>query len=81
MKPADIIRLGVIAIALIIAYQGIMATIAFIDYLLQLIFTHGEYKSENGIVYFFIKLVCLFGISWLLIRNSRKISNYIDRQN
>ena len=78
MKQADIIRLGIIAIALLIAYQGIILLVTFIDFLFTF-FASGEKEGQGGF-YFIVKLFILFGISYLLIRNSRRISVFIDEQ-
>ena len=78
MKQADIIRLGVIAIALLLAYNGIIHLIEFIDVLIGMIIS--SYPEEVRGLTIGLKVIGYFVFSWLLMKNSRKISNYIDDQ-
>jgi hypothetical protein len=79
MKQVDIIRLGLIGIALIFAYRGINGLIEFLNFLFT--FWASEYKPEGrGAVYFIVQLIFLFGTAFLLIKNSRRIAGFIDEQ-
>ena len=77
MKQSEIIRLGVIAIALVFAYQGIMYIIAFIEFLITSMTVDG---TLNGIMNLLWKLIAYFGTAYLLVRNSRRIALFIDEQ-
>jgi uncharacterized membrane protein YjfL (UPF0719 family) len=79
MKQVDFIRLGIIAIALLLAYNGIVGLIGVIDFLVDLVMSN--YKQEGwGLLNLLLKIICFFVASFLLIKNSRKISNFIDEQ-
>ena len=79
MKQVDIIRLGLIGIALIFAYRAINGLIEFMNYLFALWAV--EYKTEGrGAFYFIVQLIFLFGTAFLLIKNSRRIAIFIDEQ-
>ena len=79
MNQNNIIRLAVIAIALFLAYNGIVSLINFIDYLIELVI--GEDKpGVLGGFSLLLRTFCFFAASYLLIKNSRKIAVFIDEQ-
>ena len=79
MKQTDIIRLGIIAVALFLAYNGIMYLIGLVDFLFNAALR--DYNpGGQGILSFLLNTICLLGVSVLLIKNSRRISVFIDEQ-
>ena len=69
MKPVEIIRLGIIAIALLLLYQGILAMVG----LISIIGSGGP-----GFLGLFLRAIFLFAAFYVLIRNSRRISNFVE---
>jgi hypothetical protein len=79
MKPVDLIRLVIIAIALLLAYNGLIYFIELIDFLIDLSLHNFKQEGKGGLS-FILKIVCFFVLSFLLIKNSRKISTFVDEQ-
>jgi hypothetical protein len=79
MKQTDIIRLGIIAIALIFAYHGITYVIGFVEFLFEMALSEGRVPGK-GIGGFFLKMACFFVAALLLIKNSRRMAIFIDGQ-
>ena len=79
MNQINIIRLGVIAVALFLAYSGIVCLINFIDYLLDLAISVDK-PGALGFLKLLLRTFCFFAASYLLIKNSRKIALLIDEQ-
>jgi hypothetical protein len=81
MKQVEIIRLGIIAVALFLGYEFIVYSIEFICNLAQVLANSDVYKLEGrGILYLILKMAGFFAASYLLIRNSRRISEFIESQ-
>ena len=71
--------LGVIAMALFLAYNGIVYLINSIDYLIDLAIS--SYNPPGlGFFNLLLRTFCFFAASYLLIKNSRKIAVLIDEQ-
>jgi len=79
MNQINIIRMGLIAVALFLGYSGIVCLINFIDYLLELAFSSDK-PGALGFLNLLLRTFCFFAASYLLIKNSRKIAAFIDEQ-
>jgi hypothetical protein len=82
MKQADFIRLGILAIAFLLANQAVPATMAFLIGLFSIIAYGNEYGTGgSGLLSILLKVICLAAASCLLVYKSRKISNNIEAHN
>ena len=68
MRQAEMIRLGVIALALLLAYSCVVSVVDFVSE-----FPHAGLRMV-------LRATCFAAASWVLIRYSRRITNFIDRQ-
>jgi hypothetical protein len=76
MKLIDIIRLGIIAIALLLGYYGIMNVIE----LLGLFATNESVGDDKNSMYLLLKAIGFLAASFILIKTNRKIANFIEGQ-
>jgi hypothetical protein len=78
MKQSEIIRLGIIAIGLLCGYWSIVNLVDVISALSE---SPYEKYGQGSAKFYFPRAICFFVVSFILIKNSRKISNFIDKQN
>jgi hypothetical protein len=76
MKPVDIIRLVVIIVAILFGYNAIASLIELIGSLPGQ-YSIGDQKISLGII---LKVAGFSTTCWILIRNNRKITDFIERQ-